>query len=928
MDSQILRDQLTTIAFDPETQPDPFESLDHILDVAEEESLLPMLVQETTGAIKEPGVNQARYYIHAFAQFRLGNPEGAWIAALPLAGKLEQESRWRALAILCGRALEYAPRVEAALGVAKAFESAGFDSIDSAFLYKAYDGFPDESRLAYLMGELKARDAARVEGGAESPAGRALMEEARSFWAEALDGFVSLKRHAQVEETVLKIADSDDPEILKHVLSAIRRMGEQGGWGRMDTCIDLALPAMRRAGLVGDLWNILLKLLPSAPAAINLRARLRELAQEAFPQVEGILDLLNRSGILDPEVKVETATKALEPLLTFAPGYYVLHASWGVGKIRLNDGETLILDFQETNNHRMSVSLARRALQVVPADDLRVLKSQDPAELKKRAKEDPAGVAFLGIRQLGGSATTQELKRALVADGVLTASQWTSWWKEAKAEMETDDRFDLSQAFRQTYQIRSSSEENTVALPTLEPRRGIRPNLNLIRRFLEQHPDQAARAARTYTGILQRWGRDERTNAEERMAVQLQVYRWQKKVDDEFVEALRGMLEAAVEASVFSDLKDQMLMVETGLAHEDLWKDTVYFALSSRYLEVRETALERLRQHPDIGRSLLNTLIQDPSSRPVAALSAMSLSTAGVEPFAPEVWEAAIGATLLAEATSRDPLRKQALSLLGPNSTLTQRLIKTPATDVQLDRISMMVRRWRSSERFLQPLTNILRESGHEDLVRNVRNERMARTNQMLLAQQEQEHTEYHGQLMTRGTFERLKQEIERLNYELKTTVAQAIAKARALGDLSENAEYESARMKQRDFSERLASMMQRLREAKIIEEMTPPAGRVAPGTEVDVEDLNTGAHRRFWILGEGDDVLGPEVISYTSPLGRGLLGKKEGGQVRFPGEETSHEYVIRSIRPRVPEAAPQNTAAPENSAAPEQPGETAPEEA
>jgi transcription elongation factor GreA len=489
---------------------------------------------------------------------------------------------------------------------------------------------------------------------------------------------------------------------------------------------------------------------------------------------------------------------------------------------------------------------------------------------------------------------------------VLTASQWSSWWKDAKAALEQDDRVDLSQAFRQTYRLRSSSDEGGIALPTLEPRRGVRPNLNLIRRFLEQHPDETARAARTYSTILRRWARAERTNAEERLAVQLQIHRWQKKVDEEFVEALAGILEAKTEASVFSDMDDQKLITEVGLSQEQLWKETVCFALSSRYAEIRDLALERLGRDPKVGRALLSELIREPAERPVAALAAMTLATprgGAVEPFAPDLWEAGIAAAALAEGNIREPLRKQALSLLGPNTTLVEQLLKTPPSDTQLDQIAMLVRRWRSSERFLQPLLNILRRAGHEELVKELRAQRMAKTNQMLLSQAEQDHLELVGHFMSRATFERLKSEIERLNYELKTTVAQAIAKARALGDLSENAEYDAARMKQRDFSERLHSMARRLREAKIIDELSLPVGRAYPGTEVELEDLTNGRMRTFWILGEGDDVLGPEVISYTAPLGHALIGRHVGDQIRLPGEGTVHEYALRRITPRLPAA-------------------------
>jgi transcription elongation factor GreA len=914
MESDLLKQQLTQAVLDSTISPDPFEPLDHILDVAEEENLLPMLANETEPPPKSAVVDPARFYVHGFSLFRLGKPDSAWPSVLRLAGKLEQEGRWPVLALLCGRALDYQPNVEAALQVAKAFENAGFEHLDPALLHKAYGLFPDECRLAFLMGEDRSRSAAMV-GGAETAEGRTLLGEAYEYWAESLDGFVALKRHAAIEEALLKVADSDNPLILRHVVAALKKLGEQAvpkkpgeqsGWGRVETAIELALPALRRAKLVPELWRNLLNLLPQMPSGNSIRRWLSELAPEAFPEAEGILDLMNRSGLLDPDAKVDAAVKSLEPMLALAPGYFVMHASWGIGRIRLNDGETLILDFQEANNHRMTVSLAKRALTVVPADDLRVLKVQDPASLKSKAKDDPEGVVFLAIRQLGGSATTQDLKRVLVSEEVLTVSQWTTWWKAAKAAIEQDDRFDLSQAFRQTYRIRTASDGDELALPAIVPRRGVRPNLNLIRRFLDQHPDETGRAARIYTSILQRWARQDKTNAEERMAIGLQLYRWHRRVDEDFIEALAGVLDGNCEASTFADLTDQTLLVTVGLEHLRLWRQTVGFALSSRYHEVRELSLERLRREPEAARGLLAELIEQPYDRPVAALAVITLSTVREsvrELFAPPVWDAAYGAAVLVEATVREPIRKQALAVLGPKSTLTELLLKTPPTETQIDRLSNLVRRWRTSERFLQPLENIMRAAGYEQLLRDLRTERMARTNQMLLSHAEQDSLVLPPELITRATFEKLRREIQRLDTELHTTLADTIARARALGDLSENAEFSAAKAKQRDYTARLASMGMRLERATVIEEYHPPDGRAAPGTEVRLEEPSSGTARTYWILGEGDDYHGSEVLSYAAPLGRALLGRRVGDKVKVSSDGETQEFILRSIRPRLPEA-------------------------
>lgn len=900
MDSAELRTAIQQTAFDPTITPEPFAPLEKILDDAEEHLLLPAVILATEPAIKASGVDVAKYYLLTMANLRRGDIDHGYKVFGPLASKLESEAQWAALGSLGGRALDLAPRVEAALQVAKSVENAGLDSVDPAFLRRAYENFPDEPRLVLLTGEESARRAARDHDAKA-------MIEARQYWAEALLGFIGQKRYPQAEELFLKLADTREPAIVKSLVTALRKLGAQGQWARLWSALEIVLPAVRESGQVPDLWRHLLQLAPEGASGPNLRKYLAELAADAFPKVDGILDLLQKSGILDADAKIEAAMKQLEPLLAFAPGMHVLHASWGVGKIKMNDGESVILDFAGTPGHRMSLNLARRALQVVPHDDLRVLRAENPDELKRIAKSDAAGVAYLAIRQLGGQASTTDLKRVML-DGVLTTSGWTAWWKEAKSAMNDDDRFDLSQAFRAVYKIRDigAADEGEVALPVVEPRRGIRPNLNLIRRFLEQHPDQTARAARTYTTILERWSKGEKTSAEERMAIYLQLFRWKPEVTPEFLDALTGMLESGVEASAFSDLTDQERLTKVALDRNDLWKEGVCFALSSRYAQIRGLALEKLAANAQTGRALLNELIGDPGRRPLAALTTIDLVVLREtknEPYVPAAWDAALGAASLAEATSREPVRKLALGLLDIDGPLADVLLKTPLSEVQLDRIANLIRKWRSSERFLQPLIELVRKAGHEALVRSVRNERMAKTNQILGTTTEL--VDFSGHFVTRLTHLRLKKDLERLNLELRTTVAQAIATARALGDLRENAEYESAKQKQASHAERIASLTARLQQVRIIEDLSLPAGQIGPGTQVTVEVLETRERRTYWILGEGDDYHGPEVISFAAPMGHALLGKRAGEKVKVTLGDTSTEFSIETVVKRLPDPTP-----------------------
>jgi len=873
-----------------EGMPDPFQPLDRLIEAVEETRQTQGLAEISGEALLIQPVQPPAYYLHGFALARLGRTEAAAKTLASLCGKLEQESRWETLAALLPKIIEAAPTVEAARSFAKVGETLGIGGLDRETLKRVYDLYPDEERLAYLMGE-----SAAAEGNPE---------DALGYWAESLEGFVALKKYDRLEEALLKVVESESVEHQRHIFNVLRRLIDQNQWARFNTLLDLTLPGLNKTGLIGDLWKLILHAFAKAPEAAGLRKWVRTLAPEAFPAAEGILDLLGRSGVLDPQIKAETSIQQLETLLEYAPGYYVLHASWGIGRVRLNDGDTLVLDFKESKNHRMKLTLARRALGVLDPEDLRVIQSEDPEALKRLLRESPADVIVRALRMTRGEASAQDLRRTLAGQGIVPAQSWTGFWKEARAAMEDDLRLDLSQSFRQIYRLRAESDDvkGLTPLPMIEPRRGVRPNLNLIRRFLDQHPEEKARAARTYSPILERWAKDERTSAEDRLAVHLQLQRWRGETREDFVAALAGCLDENVEMSSFADSADQRFLAEVALASAEHWNRGVLFVLSSRDASIRALAVERMRGDPGEARSQLSELLHDPAARPLAALSTIDLTLSEPpEAWAPDPWLAAMSAALLIDTAAKEPIRKQALAWLSVTGPLAERLRQVDPAVGNAERWETVLKRWRSSERFLRPVLDFLSATGHGELVGAMRAAHAERTDRILGAVGGAGVTDYRGHLMTRATYQRLLHERNGLVWELKNTVAKAIQRAREFGDLSENAEYESAKMKQADYGRRVTDLSVRLAEAKLIENLSVPLEEAAPGTEIVVEDVLTRERKTFWILGEGDDWIAQHVISYAAPLGRNLLGKRTGERVSIIGPDSVHEYVIRGVQKRLP---------------------------
>ena len=140
----------------------------------------------------------------------------------------------------------------------------------------------------------------------------------------------------------------------------------------------------------------------------------------------------------------------------------------------------------------------------------------------------------------------------------------------------------------------------------------------------------------------------------------------------------------------------------------------------------------------------------------------------------------------------------------------------------------------------------------------------------------------------------RLQEEISVLEVELRVELPREILKARAHGDLSENAEYHAAKERQAYVSARLSQLHGRLREVSMIDMSTIPHDRVGLGSTVTVLDLAKEEEIRYKLVTSEDVDVAKGLISTSSPIGRGLLGKNVGDTVKIqiPGGVRDMEII------------------------------------
>lgn len=129
---------------------------------------------------------------------------------------------------------------------------------------------------------------------------------------------------------------------------------------------------------------------------------------------------------------------------------------------------------------------------------------------------------------------------------------------------------------------------------------------------------------------------------------------------------------------------------------------------------------------------------------------------------------------------------------------------------------------------------------------------------------------------------QKIQDELRQLEAELRTEIPQELKKAVAMGDLSENAEYEAARNRQDYVRARIANLRKRLADISMIDTSRLPKDRAAYGSTLVVYDVDSGEEITYKLVMAEDSDIAQNKISTTSPIGRGLMGKNEGDEVEI----------------------------------------------
>ena len=151
--------------------------------------------------------------------------------------------------------------------------------------------------------------------------------------------------------------------------------------------------------------------------------------------------------------------------------------------------------------------------------------------------------------------------------------------------------------------------------------------------------------------------------------------------------------------------------------------------------------------------------------------------------------------------------------------------------------------------------------------------------------------------ILTPEGYEKLKQEIEELSTVKRREVAERIRVAREFGDIAENAEYDDAKNEQMLLEHRIATLEERLRDARVITKKDVAKDVVSVGSKVKLRDVAAKETIEYHIVGSAEADPAQNKLSNESPVGKAIIGHKKGETVEVSAPRGTLKFKILEIK-------------------------------
>jgi transcription elongation GreA/GreB family factor len=601
------------------------------------------------------------------------------------------------------------------------------------------------------------------------------------------------------------------------------------------------------------------------------------------------------SALIAKNPSLKTAKAKLEAM---APGAYVMHKSWGFGRIKSFDEATqrLIIDFKGKKAHTMDPAFCVSTMDVLSPKHLLVRKETEPDKIAQLIAEDPAQLIAEALQSYPNNATTA-IDLEITLAQVLGEEKFKKWWSAAKKAIAKDPRIAVPEKKTECYVLRDEPvAAETELIEQFNATRSARRRIQLADELLTTAGQQEVKVdfALILKGVAENVKDSNQLDAAERLygAVVRDNLAKLAAVDPATLEPSQASLVAnardltAIAEKIpvqyqrrFLTLVKNTHPIECRDILFNLLKssqgkfttEVINFLVENDYTADLAATLQRWQTEQNLRAPVLLWIVKNRHSKKFAKL----VNDLITPRLLSAIFFAIDYEALQSSSSRRIPLG----DVLSEDTDLIPDLLSTADSETARD------------------LANTLMlNQGFEELTKK---SLLARFIKIFPSIQSLVAADAEGKdeqlLVSRPSFERRRTEYEVLISKRIPENSRAIAAAREHGDLRENSEFKMAKQDQTLLMAQKSQLERDLSHARITDFKDASTDQAGIGNIVELK-TEAGEVQRFTILGAWDGDPAQHIISYKTPLGLALLARKIGERVQVKTGNAEEKYTVVRI--------------------------------
>ncbi len=653
--------------------------------------------------------------------------------------------------------------------------------------------------------------------------------------------------------------------------------------------------------------EILKRILQYMPDDTSSRRELIRFYEKKYGEHSQYEQFLKISKLTNYKVQVKGAVQNFERNIVFDRDNFVFHRSWGVGKIVDIDSDNIVIDFKEKLGHKMSIQMALQSLTPVAKDHLYVMEFEDFDGAKTLFRSDFMRFFEILIRSYDMQITLGDVKKELIPK-YIDAKSWAKWWSRKRTEIKKNPHFAFSDKKKDLIFMRDKPVtfadallEGFTAAESFSEKLGFAMEfVNNIDRtegepvahyFLDYFSDQARHASPT------------------KQVLSYFLLRSLSKYVDEKKLKLEPVKEKVI-GYIKSEPKD-LMMISTKISSYDYKKDFVNIIEEARGDWPTMTA-EMLFETPvRIHKYIINKLIRAHAYNIINNF--IDRLIAGAKQ-SPEIflW---VSRNILTRAWdyewidfSREELFLTYVRLLHELRKIEPKgnRIKNMALETLFENEALGLKEIvsQSSHQFLEKLYDLfislpyIEDSHRERFLAVIRGRYADFTVTAHEKAPEEWELDVEKIFVSQDGLDRMMAELKRMNSDM-VKLSQELGKTSDIsGDMRENVDYNRLMENQITLEMSINKLQGEIKKAEIINLESVNIDSVNIGTQVVIENLDTGEKNEYVILGPWDADFEQGILSYRSPIAQSLMGRRPGDEVTVKVGDEERKYRVLNIGP------------------------------